>query len=146
MICHIFASLELKCFRIFPSVRKKGWGKWSFWSSKLDILTSPLICRLRYLIFLRNPYLVCSCLDLKKKRKKGSTCRSKGSHFVSSHICFSYLFIPFYIFSGKLCRNKSPGNGWNCIRQSLNVHNKGHADANAYPGGATILSSCSTRM
>lgn len=33
------------------------------------------------------------------------SCGSKGSRFVSSHICFSYFSIPFYIF----CAKQKPG-------------------------------------
>lgn len=95
----ILAPVHCQCLReihsyIMAATHVMHWGQWSFGSAELDILSLPLI-GITYVIFLWSFCVVCSCINQKK------SCRSKGSRFVSSHICFSYLSIPFYIFRAK---------------------------------------------
>lgn len=83
---------------IMAATHVMHWGQWSFGSAELDILSLPLI-GITHVIFLWN-FLCCYVAVLTEK-----SCGSKGSRFVSSHICFSYFSIPFYIF----CAKQKPG-------------------------------------
>lgn len=77
------------------------WGQWSF---GVESLTScPLLWLfLHVLFFLSSLCVTPCCMGIKR-----NNIRSEGCLFVGSHICFSYLSIPFYILCDKLCGDKA---------------------------------------